>query len=164
MQRVLLFSRLLIYMAIFQHLILALAFIQVCYLIIIRTSLKWTSILLVSTLYIGVSTYTFYKKTNVQEFSLYESFDKTSQFLYQKKANHIFVNVYEYSLCIRFLFETNRRTVEIDTNYPIDGATYNYLVIHTSRPFPSQISPLQYEPVYRDKEATIYRKHTKATD
>jgi hypothetical protein len=111
----------------------------------------------ISLLFAATNIYNFNALTSPDAYTIYDSFDATAQWLYHHNANNIYANEYDYSLCIRFLYETNGREVSIDTNQPEAGREYRYLVIHPSRPYPAQIALSQYRQVYKDREAIIYK-------
>jgi hypothetical protein len=97
--------------------------------------------------------------TSPHNYTLYNSFDATAQWLYQHNANIIFVNDYDYSLCIRFQYETQGREVLIETNQTAASQEYNYLVVYSGAPFPDNFSLASYKQVFEDTIAVIYEKH-----
>jgi hypothetical protein len=109
-------------------------------------------------LYILLNVYTFYTLTTPGQFPAYKSFDATAQWLFRHRANNIFVNDYDYSLCIRFLYETSGKEIQLDTNQPEPGKQYTYLVIQKKSPYPAQVPLNQYTQVYNDSQIKIYEK------
>ncbi|MDO1446040.1 hypothetical protein Q0590_07245 [Rhodocytophaga aerolata] len=114
--------------------------------------------LLLGLVYILLNVYTFYSLTKPGQFPAYKSFDATAQWLYNHRANNIFVNEYDYSLCIRFLYETRGHEIHLDTNQPQPGKEYTYVVIHKNSPYPAQLLLNQYTQVYTDSQIAIYKK------
>jgi hypothetical protein len=107
-------------------------------------------------LWATLNMYHFYTLSSPGHDTLYNSFDATARWLYDRQANNIYVNEYDYSLCIRFQYETHGKEVLLDTHQPVAGKEYMYLVIHHSRPYPEQLPLAQYRQVYEDTEAIIY--------
>jgi hypothetical protein len=157
-QRVLLFQRLILYLSIFQYLILALIMMDL--LSLLSRKHMYTHFLLtgVCILYIVFNALQFYKDTAPDRFDLYDSFDNISSLLYEKQADGIFVNMYEYALCIRFQYETNGRAIQLDSQQINPGNAYHYLVLHKEYSIPPQISLSQYKIIYSDAEAVVYER------
>lgn len=178
LQRLLLPVRVIFYLSIYQYVVFAYAchqIVQVFYnnfnkvylkavhsirvekqLYIKSSGLLLAAILILG--FISLSNYKFQAITAPGQFSLYKSFDATAQWLISHNADNIFVNEYDYSLCIRFLYETSGREIQLDTNQPEPDKQYTYLVIDASRPFPSQLHITHYQQVYRSEEVIIYRR------
>jgi hypothetical protein len=101
--------------------------------------------------------FTFTILTQPSQYRLYTSFDTTALWLYQHNANNIYVNDYDYGLCIRFQYETNGRDVLMDTNQPVPGKEYTYLVLHSSIPPAELFALAHYNKVFEDREVVIYK-------
>ncbi|QHT69363.1 hypothetical protein GXP67_23340 [Rhodocytophaga rosea] len=157
-QRILLFQRLILYLSVFQYLILALLLIDIVSWLIQKPVYRLYILTGISAFYISFNSFQFYRDTAPEKFDLYDSFDNISSLLYQKQADIIFVNMYEYALCIRFQYETNGKPIDLDSQQTESGKEYRYLVIHKEYAVPEQISLANYKVIYSDAEAVVYEK------
>jgi hypothetical protein len=178
LQRLLLPVRVLFYLSIYQYVIMAYAGSKIVQSIYTRYqfyfrekqltnlqklpripyAVRLLGVLFLSLVYIALSVYNFYLITKPGQFPAYQSFDATAQWLFRRQANNIFVNDYDYSLCIRFLYETNGQEIQLYTNQPEPGKPYHYLVIYPGHLFPVQIPLNQYTRVYADGQVIVYKK------
>jgi hypothetical protein len=157
-QRILLFQRLILYLSVFQYLILALLVVEIFSWLTQKPVYRFYILTSICALYISFNSFQLYKDTAPEKFDLYDSFDTISSLLYQKQADIIYVNMYEYSLCIRFQYETNGKSIHLDSQQQESGKEYKYLVIHKRYAVPEQISLTDYKIIYSDVEAVVYEK------
>ncbi len=158
LQRTLIYSRTLIFLFPFQWL-------AVC--ILMRrfwlSQRYYFAILFVLTVLLsGDCIQTFQQLITPKGRGIYNSLDGVTQWLWQHKANNLFVQYYEYGLCIRFQYETNRHPIELDIGADrfFPEKKYNFVVVHKSHRFPQELLPRDYDTVYQDAEATIYARKT----
>ena len=158
LQRTVIYSRTLIFVFPFQWL-------AVC--ILIRrfwlSQRYYFSILSVITILLaGNCIQTFQQLITSKGRGIYNSLDGVTHWLWTHKATNLFVQYYEYGLCIRFQYETNQHPIELDIGADrfFPEKKYNFVVVHKSHPFPQGLPPLDYATVYQDEEATIYARKT----
>lgn len=102
-----------------------------------------------------------FQKANAnQQNTIYHSWDGVANYLYRHEANLIYVQYYEYGLCVLFQYETNRHPVELDIGADrFDWQkNYNFVVVHKSHLFPKALKQADYQLVYTDAEAKIYKR------
>ncbi|MDJ1503332.1 hypothetical protein [Xanthocytophaga agilis] len=105
---------------------------------------------------------TFQQLTTPEGKGIYNSLDNVSHWLYDHQADGVFVQYYEYGLCILFQYETNHRTIQLDIGADRFSTKkkYNFVVVHKDHLFPASLSMSSYQIVYKDTDATIYQyKH-----
>ncbi|MDJ1472096.1 hypothetical protein [Xanthocytophaga flava] len=102
---------------------------------------------------------TFHQLTTPKGKGIYNSLDNVSYWLYSHQANGVFVQYYEYGLCILFQYETNHRTIQLDIGADRFSTKkkYNFVVVHKDHEFPASLSMSSYQIVYKDTDATIYQ-------
>jgi hypothetical protein len=90
---------------------------------------------------------------------IYNSLDGVTQWLYQHRADDIYVQYYEYGLCVRFAYETNGQPVRLDVGADRfrAGHPYRFVIVHRSHLLPPQLAG-KYRTVYQDDEARIYER------
>jgi len=91
---------------------------------------------------------------------IYNSLDGVANWLYEHRADTVFVQYYEYGLCIRFKYETNHQPIELDIGADRFSSQkkYTFVVVHKQHSFPALLMPSAYRLVYKDAEATIYQR------
>jgi hypothetical protein len=123
------------------------------------TNYRPTAFTILSVALACLNVYNFNILTTPGNYTLYDSFDATAQWLYQHNANNIFVSDYDYSLCIRFHYETQGREVLIETNQFAADGQYKYLVLYSGAPLPDKFLSATYNQVFEDSMAVIYEKN-----
>lgn len=97
--------------------------------------------------------------SSVRGRGIYNSLDGVSAWLYGHHADHVFVQYYEYGLCILFAYETNQRAIGLDIGTDRFSAQkrYNFVVVHQSHRFPAGLAAADYRVAYHDGQAKIYQ-------
>lgn len=158
-QRILLPPRVAVYLNIFLYMLLAFLLQKIYASLVKQFSIRIFLLTMIIVVYISIPVISFAKLTSPANFDRYHSFDKTANLLYNKRADSLFVNEYDYGLCVRFQFETNGKTIHIDTDQINAEAMYNYLVIHKSRPIPKSLDLSNYSITYTDSEVKVYQRN-----
>ena len=96
-----------------------------------------------------------YKTAHPAQPGFYESADAIAHFLYSRKADHLYFNSYEYSLCTRFLYETSGKRVQIQVGNAADSQRFNFLILEKKAKQPPTTG---FEKIYEDTEAVIYTR------
>ncbi len=108
--------------------------------------------------YAGFCLTDFRQLSSPQGRGIYNSLDGVSNWLYEHRADRIFVQYYEYGLCIRFAYETNARAIELDVGMDrfLARKKYNFVVVHQSNRFPGGLPAADYRLVYDDGQARVF--------
>lgn len=108
--------------------------------------------------YVGLCLADFRESASPQGRGIYNSLDGVSNWLYEHRADRVFVQYYEYGLCIRFAYETNGRAIELDVGADrfLARKKYNFVVVHQSNRFPGGLPAADYRLVYADGQAQIF--------
>ncbi len=108
--------------------------------------------------YAGFCLTDFRQLSSPQGRGIYNSLDGVSNWLYEHRADRIFVQYYEYGLCIRFAYETNARAIELDVGADrfLARKKYNFVVVHQSNRFPGGLPAADYRLVYDDGQAQVF--------
>lgn len=158
LQRTLLYSRVLIFILPLQGLVISMLLRR--FLTLKRY--YFPVLLILGGLAAGHCLYTFGQLVTERGKGIYTSLDGVSGWLFRHRADNIYVQYYEYGLCIRFQYETNHRPIGLDVGADRFSSEkkYTFVVVHNDHRFPAALPTAAYRKVYQDAEAVIYARKT----
>jgi hypothetical protein len=160
-QRVFPPARTFIYFSVVQYPLLALALVRFLEFITKRKELRYAGLVTLGVLGLSIRWKTYLTYTDPSRFDIYDSFDQVAQVLYRQKADSIYTPLYDYGLCIRFLYETQGHTLQLTSGQPAASQPYAFLVMPVDQAFYPDLHPADYWAIYSDSLVTIYRQKQK---
>jgi hypothetical protein len=155
LQRPVVYSRIYTYLCIFQALSGAVFFKKIFSFLPDRNLyLKMSSVILGLT-FIFYNLFVFYNDHRKREFDFSDSTLFVSDLLYSRNAQKIFTNTYEYSLCLRFKYETSGRPIDLFTQKFGQEQNCNFLIYEKYGRLPDTTG---FQRIYQDVGTIVYQK------